>query len=135
MIGKAIGVGVALAVVSAAAALDGSEIAALRAQLAAQGEQMRAMQARTEALETLLGRPAGQGGTAVAPSPPSPPRPVSAPAEPRTRMHISGYADVTGTYRSTFTGAGISTPFGSIHWSGRPRRDWGSFADRGRTRV
>ncbi len=128
MIGKAMGV--AWAVVSAAAQ-DGSEMAALRAQLAAQGEQMRAMQARIEALETRLGRPSGQSGAAVAPSPPSPPPPVSGPAEPRARMHISGYADVTGIYRSTFTGAGISTPFGSIPLERAPEAQLGEFRGSG----
>jgi hypothetical protein len=115
MIRTAIGVLLLVPLRSASAAPNNEEIQALREQLAVQNARMEAMQARLEALEKLvsgLALPAHPGN-----DPPEAPlegRSADDAPNPRVRWRVSGFADVTGVLRSTFTGAGISTPFGSI---------------------
>ncbi len=88
------------------------EMEGLKRQLAAYQDQLRAMQGRLEALETLVQRLTGGPSPAPAPSP-DPPA-AAPPAAPAARLHISGFADATGVFRSTYTAAGITTPFGAI---------------------
>ena len=126
MTAKAIGVCMLVAVF-AAAGQDVPELAAVRSQLDAQSAQMQAMAARIEALEKLVARLAGseEKKPAAAPAP----APEAKSAEARTRLHISGYADFTSIYRSTFTGNGISTGFGTIPLEGTAEGRLGEFRE------
>ncbi len=116
---------------SVSAAPDAGTIALLRQQLDAQTVQMQQMNARIAALEKFVARLAGFAGSpavspasnasaqaasspAAEPPPESTPSPSAQTALSSTRLHISGYADVTSVYRSSFTGTGIATSFGSI---------------------
>ncbi|MBI3665302.1 MAG: hypothetical protein HY236_03610 [Acidobacteria bacterium] len=99
----------------------------LRQQIDVQNEQMQKMNARIATLEKLVERLSGSAAAAPAPPTPvavtvseGPPLLVSA-TPPATasipsgaRLHFSGFADATGISRSTYTGAGIATAFGSI---------------------
>jgi hypothetical protein len=78
--------------------------------LASQNEQLSAMQARLEAVEALLERLTSKKEK---PPAPTPAQERAAPPE-KSRLKISGFADATGVYRSTYTANGIVTPFGSI---------------------
>jgi hypothetical protein len=117
---KTIGAVVCLAWSAGAPAQDQAEIAALRAQLEAHKEQIRALEARLEALERKA----------------PPPKPAPAAATQRPQVRVGGYADLTTIYRSTFSGAGISTAFGSIPLAGTPEGRLGEFrASAGHSRL
>jgi len=109
-----------------AVAAQPEEIARLRQQLDAQSDQMRAMAQRIESLEKLVAGLAGSPPPAKGPQASAPP-PKPAEAEPRTRLHISGFADFTSIYRSAFTATGISTGFGSIPLDRAPESQLGEF--------
>ena len=105
-------------------AQSADELPALRQQVREQASQIRSLLERVQALEHQMGKvstpaaPPAQAETALRPDPPK-----EAAASPR--YHFGGFADATGVYRSTFTGGGIVTPFGSIPLQGTPEAGLG----------
>lgn len=100
------------------------EVAVLR-------QQVREMRARLDEMEKVLARletpPAESAPVAHPVAAPPAEGPRFSEAAGRLHFHISGFADVTGVYRSTFTGATIQTPFATIPLENTPEARLGEF--------